>query len=129
MRKRATYELEIRDTNNHTSDTASEDSGVTVLKDALHPNAYWEMSKVRIYIDDTHDASFDVLVEHTYPEDENWNSPITAQTFSIGSGDDQATAWIDGPAGKIRIMFDSGALTSAPTSGSCLIKILTTHTK
>lgn len=128
MRKRASYEIEIRDTDDHYSNSADGDSGVNVLQDTLHPNEFWEMSKIRIYIDDDHDASFDVIIEHTHVDDENWNAPSQAQTLSIGSGEDQGTAWIDGPAGQLRIHFQSGSLTSSPTSGSCFISILTTHT-
>lgn len=123
MAKILQYEIEIRDTNNHTSDSADGDAGATVVEDTLHPNALEEFTDARVFIEDDHDASFDVSVELTAIDDANWSGVNGVYTYNVASGADADTTTLPGPLGKVRLTFAAGALASAPTGGSCRVSI------
>lgn len=119
-----TFEAEIRDTQEHHSDDdPSNDADYTVVTDELHTNLLRKYDRVRVYVDDDHDASYDVEILHTWKDDTDFSGEITATTLSMSSGQDSATATIDGPIHHVRFRFATGALASAPTQGSVSIMV------
>lgn len=117
------FEAEIRNTEPHTSDAMADDAGATVVEDKLHPHTLNDYSDIRVYIDDDHDEAFDITIRHTHTDDDDFSGEVDSTTISLSSGGDSATATIAGPVGRIRIHFATGALASAATAGSTVIRI------
>lgn len=120
-----TFEAQIRDITDHASSTMDAESGATVLTDELHPNALQNYSAIRIYVTDTHDAGYDIDLQHTRPGDETFSEAVTAATVSVASGEDHVTATLEPPVGRFQFVTRTGALGSAPTTGSVQVDVVT----
>jgi len=116
-------EFEIRDTSDHTSDSAANDAGATVLTDTLHPARFRDEPKVSIYIMDTHDASFDVELEEGL--DSDYGRAVTHQTFTTSTGTDAWKVTLEEPVDSARLVARTSALASAPTGGSLELRVIT----
>lgn len=117
-----TFEAEIRDTNNHTSDSMADDAGATVNVDTLHPNSLEEYERIRVYVDDTHDGSFDITSETAAHDDDDWSAVTVSNTYSLAAGQDQTTFTIDGPVGQLRFALKASLATSL-TAGRTRITV------
>lgn len=117
------FEAEIRDAESHTSDAMADDADVTVVEDKLHPHILNDYSDIRVYVEDDHDQAFDFTISHTHTDDDDFSGEVDSTTISLSSGGDSASATVAGPVGKIRFHFATGALASAPTAGSSVIRI------
>lgn len=112
---------EIRDAQNHESDSMGDDADVTIIDDTLHGRAstqqFPDADGIRIYLYNGHDQGFDVAIQHTRPSDTDFSQSVVNQTVTMGAGGTVATAYLDGPVGNLNFNLQLGALTSAPTSG------------
>lgn len=118
------FEAQIRDTTDHESSTMEDDSGATVVTNDLHPNTLRGYSDVRIYIADSHDQGFDVDLQHTRPGDDGFADANTANTVSLAAGDDVATVTLEQPVGRFQFVVRTGALSTAPASGSIRVYVV-----
>lgn len=120
------FEVEIRDAATHYSNTIADDPETNVLLDDLHPNVEHEVETIRYYIEDDHDIGYDLSVQHTYADDEDYTAAATAATHSLSGGDATATGTVPGPVGRLRLLYKTGALTTALSSGSCTVVFMFT---
>lgn len=124
MFTRYQMEIEIRTIDDVASNAAGEIAGVTVITDELHPNQMDAYQNIRLYIHDTHDAAFDLDVQHTYDNDTTFSGRITESTVSLTTGTDRETVMLTSPVGRLRFNARAGALASAPTTGSLRFEVI-----
>lgn len=116
------YEIQIRDTESHTSTDAGSDADVTVLTDEITGADFGPYSKFRVFFHDTHDQSFDGEVEGTWKGDDGWSAGDTLVSGGpFDSQDFTNSVQFDGPVGDLRLNFT--APSTAPTSGRLTVVI------
>jgi len=124
------FEAEIRDIQNHDSDTMGGDADVNVVEDTLHSErrrqVFDDSRALRVYLTNTHNELFDVEVHHAEPATPGYDHTITAATVTLATGA-SATATIDGPVGDLRLRVLTGALASPPTDGSLRATVVSTN--
>lgn len=125
MAQKYTFEAQIRDIQDHFSDTMENDADVTILEDSLHdkPHKLTRFEKHRVYIEDDHDAGYDVDLQSAAADDSDYSGAVAHGTVTLASGADSGSVFIDGPLGKFRFATRTGALASAPTTGSIRVTV------
>lgn len=119
-RETKVFEAQIRDTAQHYStDDPSGDDQFTVATDTLHPHTLDSYERIAVYVDDTHDNTFDTTIQSTTEADRDWTAGIDETTLTGGTN---AKASIDGPVGRLRLAF--GAPGTAPTDGRIRVTVL-----
>lgn len=111
------FECEVRDTQSHTSDEdPNADAEFTVNTDSLHPNTMDNYDHITVYVDDTHDNTFDITVQTTAEDDTDWSAVIDEGTASGGTN---SKFELQGPVGRARLSFTAAG--TAPNSGRCRV--------
>lgn len=123
------FEAEIRDKNSHASNSAKEENGITVIDSEFESNElhngrmnFQANSNLRIYFTNTHDQSFDIQVQQTGLESDDFAHTDTHSTLTLGSGDAFKTLTMQCPVGRVRFVTQS--LSKAPTKGKLTAEIL-----
>ena len=113
------FAAEIRDTNEHESSTAENESGITVTANTLHPESMHDVAVANIYIKNNHDQSLDVSVEHA-GQSQGFDGAATAATRSLAADGTTGNVRVEGPIGQLQLTF---AAATAPTAGDVTVDI------
>lgn len=120
------FRCQIRGTGTYESSTMDGSADVTVVDDSLHPNGLRNFDSIEVYVADDHDQALDVSVEHSHPGDATFTHALEAGTTSLAAGTDSDRITVSGPVGRLQIVVDASALSTAPASGSLLAYVLAT---
>lgn len=113
------FEAEVRDAQQHYStDDPSNDAQYTVTENTLHPATLTNYDRLTVYVDDTHDNTFDISIETTAAEDTDWSAAISEATASGGTN---SKFELTGPVGRLRVLMATPG--TAPTSGRTRVTV------
>lgn len=128
--KQTTFEVQIRDTQAHTSDTVAGDADVSIVEDDHHnqesdnnatDSRFRLYDEFAVYVEDDHNEAFDVTIESTAHDDTDYSGAVDENTVTLASGEAAGNARIQGLVGRLR--FSTTAPSAAPTSGSLRITV------
>ena len=123
-----TFVAAIRDTSEHESSTATDETGITVEDNELHAdsgsNEFPSAARLRVYVESTHDQGFDVEIQHTSLMDDDFSVTTVAGTVALAADGDGDSIRIDGPIGNLQAVTLTDTLTTAPTTGELWITVL-----
>lgn len=130
MARTYVVDAELRGIEDYYSNTLPDSGTATILEDTLHNSGrdrdddpLGGHHKYRVYIDDDHDASFNLELRSTDGADGDYTADTAHDTVSLASGQDEATLTYTAPFGLVRWRADLSGLGSAPTGGSLRVSI------
>lgn len=126
---RTTFECEIRSTGEQDSYNY-ENNGLAVIDQNHHdphPSFFDSFSSITVYIEDDHDQGFDIGIQSTTRDDDDWSGVVDEQVVTLAGGADVAKVEINGPVGRINYHFGTGGtMGTAPANGTTRISAIAT---
>lgn len=119
-----TFEAQLRDTNTHDSNTASDESGVTVVEDTHHhqddadatDTVFAPFTEFVVYATSDLDQAVDIDIETTRAEDTAYDDTVAEATLNLTATDGAARTRLSGVVPRLRYHFQAQG--TASTQGS-----------